>query len=422
MAQSADPDLEAWLRALAAPAALTELGVLGLCVGLAWLLTRLLGSGLGQGGHKSVLFGRRTFDGVLFPLVLLGLAMLARALLVRWLPLAVFKIAIPVLLALLAIRLAVKVLQAAFQQTPLVLRLERSISWLAWGAMVLWVSGLLPVLLDELDQISWKMGEARMSLRTLIEGGLTAALMLVLALWISAVIEARLLRSASGGELSLRLALSNATRALLVFIGLLFALSALGMDLTALSVLGGALGVGLGFGLQKLAASYISGFVILAERSLRIGDNVRLDNFEGRITRINARYSVILSLTGREAIVPNEMLISSRVENLSLANAQVWQSTVVSVAYSSDVDLVMALMLQAALSQARVLREPAPSLALSNFGADGLEFTLGYWLADAENGTLNLRSLVNLEILRLFRQRGIEIPLPQRVLHSKPIQ
>ena len=422
MAQSADPDLEAWLRALAAPAALTELGVLGLCVGLAWLLTRLLGSGLGQGGHKSVLFGRRTFDGVLFPLVLLGLAMLARALLMRWLPLAVFKIAIPVLLALLAIRLAVKVLQAAFQQTPLVLRLERSISWLAWGAMVLWVSGLLPLLLDELDQISWKMGEARMSLRTLIEGGLTAALMLVLVLWISAVIEARLLRSASGGELSLRLALSKATRALLVFIGLLFALSALGMDLTALSVLGGALGVGLGFGLQKLAASYISGFVILAERSLRIGDNVRLDNFEGRITRINARYSVILSLTGREAIVPNEMLISSRVENLSLANAQVWQSTVVSVAYSSDVDLVMALMLQAALSQARVLREPEPSLALSNFGADGLEFTLGYWLADAENGTLNLRSLVNLEILRLFRQRGIEIPFPQRVLHSKPIQ
>jgi len=419
MAQSADPDLEAWLRALAAPAALTELGVLGLCVGLAWLLTRLLGSGLGQSGHKSVLFGRRTFDGVLFPLVLLGLAMLARALLVRWLPLAVFKIAIPVLLALLAIRLAVKVLQAAFQQTPLVLRLERSISWLAWGAMVLWVSGLLPVLLDELDQISWKMGEARMSLRTLIEGGLTAALMLVLALWISAVIEARLLRSASGGELSLRLALSNATRALLVFIGLLFALSALGMDLTALSVLGGALGVGLGFGLQKLAASYISGFVILAERSLRIGDNVRLDNFEGRITRINARYSVILSLTGREAIVPNEMLISSRVENLSLANAQVWQSTVVSVAYDSDVNLVMRLLREAALNQPRVLREPEPLVALSAFGTDGLEFTVGYWMADPENGNLNLRSLVNLDILRLLRENGIEIPFPQRVVHTR---
>jgi small-conductance mechanosensitive channel len=285
--------------------------------------------------------------------------------------------------------------------------------------MVLWVSGLLPVLLDELDQISWKMGEGRMSLRTLIEGGLTAALMLVLALWISAVIEARLLRSASGGELSLRLALSNATRALLVFIGLLFALTALGMDLTALSVLGGALGVGLGFGLQKLAASYISGFVILAERSLRIGDNVRLDNFEGRITRINARYSVILSLTGREAIVPNEMLISSRVENLSLANAQVWQSTVVSVAYDSDVNLVMRLLREAALNQPRVLREPEPLVALSAFGTDGLEFTVGYWMADPENGNLNLRSLVNLDILRLLRENGIEIPFPQRVVHTR---
>ena len=144
MAQAADPDLEAWLRALAAPAALTELGVLGLCVGLAWLLTRLLGSGLGQGGHKSVLFGRRTFDGVLFPLVLLGLAMLARALLMRWLPLAVFKIAIPVLLALLAIRLAVKVLQAAFQQTPLVLRLERRTTAGSPKPSKTWPSGMPP--------------------------------------------------------------------------------------------------------------------------------------------------------------------------------------------------------------------------------------------------------------------------------------
>lgn len=261
MTEVAHTDLEAWLRALAAPAALTELAALGLCVVLAWLMTRWLGSGLGQGGHKSVLFGRRTVDGVLFPLVLLGLAMLARALLMRWLPLAVFKIAIPVLLALLVIRLAVKVLQAAFQQTPLVLRLERSISWLAWGAMVLWVSGLLPVLLDELDQISWKMGEARMSLRALIEGGLTAALMLVLALWVSSVIEARLLRSASGGELSLRLALSNATRALLVFIGLLFALSALGMDLTALSVLGGPWGSG--WGLACKSSQRVTSAVLL---------------------------------------------------------------------------------------------------------------------------------------------------------------
>jgi small-conductance mechanosensitive channel len=209
----------------------------------------------------------------------------------------------------------------------------------------------LPLVLEELDQITWKMGDSRLSVRTLIEGSLTAGLVLIVALWIASAIETRLLRSATGGELSLRMAVSNATRALPLFVGLLVALAAVGIDLTALSVLGGAIGVGLGFGLQKLAANYISGFVILAERSMRIGDNVRVDNFEGRITQINARYAVIRSLTGRESIVPNELLITSRVENLSLADAQVWQSTVVSVAYDSDVSLVMRLLHEAALNQ-----------------------------------------------------------------------
>ena len=208
--------------------------------------------------------------------------------------------------------------------------------------------------------------------------------MLILTLWISSAIEARLLRSATGGKLSLRKAVSNAIRALLMFVGLLLALSAVGIDLTALSVLGGAVGVGIGLGLQRLAANYVSGFVILAERSMRIGDNVRVDNFEGRITDINARYTVIRAATGRESIVPNEMLITNRVENLSLADSKVWQSTVVSVAYDSDVDLVQRLLKEAALAQERVLRDPAPSAALSAFGADGLEFTLG--LLDGRSG------------------------------------
>ena len=118
---------------------------------------------------------------------------------------------------------------------------------------------------------------------------------------------------------------------LMVFFGLIIAMSAVGIDLTALSVLGGAVGVGIGLGLQKLAANYVSGFVILTERSMRIGDNVRVDNFEGRITNINARYTVVRSSAGRESIVPNEMMITQRVENLSLADPRVWLSTVVSV-------------------------------------------------------------------------------------------
>jgi small-conductance mechanosensitive channel len=413
-------DLAGWFAGFTQPTVLIELAALAACVLSAWGIASLLRhtTGVWEEG-RSVLFGHRLLDGVLFPLLLLLLAFVGRAVLLKYVPVAIFKVIIPALVALVVIRLGVKALQMAFVPAPWVRSLERSISWLAWIAMVLWVSGLLPLVLTEMDEISWSVGGSQMSLRTLAEGTITAAAVLILALWFSATIEARLLRSAVGGELSLRKAFSNATRALLLFMGLVIALSALGIDLTALSVLGGAIGVGIGFGLQKLASNYVSGFVILAERAMRIGDNVRIDNFEGRITNINARYTVIRSLTGCESIVPNEILTSNRVENLSLADNRFWQSTVVSVAYNSDVNQVLQLLDQAARDQERVLKDPGPSVALSAFGPDGLEFTLGYWIADPENGQLNLRSLVNRAILSALRAHGIEIPHPQRVLHIK---
>lgn len=413
-------DFDAWLSGFQQATVWVELGVLALCVGMAWGLGALLRRALNvQQEGSSILFGRQVIDGVLFPLLLLTLAYVARSVLAQQVPLAVFKVAIPVLVSLVVIRVGVKVLQAAFSSAPWVRVMERTISWMAWGFMVLWVSGLLPIVLEEMEQITWKMGSSTLSLRTLIEGALTAGAMLIVTLWISAAIEARLLKSAIGGDLSLRKALSNATRAVLMFLGLIVALSAVGIDLTALSVLGGAVGVGIGFGLQKLAANYVSGFVILAERSMRIGDNVRVDNFEGRITDITTRYTLIRSAAGRESIVPNEMLITNRVENLSLADPKVWQSTVVSVGYDSDVDTVRRLLVDAALAQPRVLREPMPNAALSTFGADGLEFTLGYWIADPENGQLNLRSDINLAVLAALRAHGIEIPYPQRVVHTR---
>ena len=409
--------LDEWFDAFLRPTALTELAALVVCVLLAWLVTRLVGKARREPDKTSVLFGRRTVDGVLFPFLLLLFAYACKAVLIRLFPLAIFKLAIPVLLSLALIRLGVKVLQVAFKDAPLVRALERTFSWLAWIAVVLWVSGLLPVILDELDDIKWKVGGSMLSVRTLLEGTVTASVVILITLWISAAIESRLLRSATGSELSLRKAVSNATRALLVFVGLLVALSSVGIDLSALSVLGGAVGVGIGFGLQKLAASYVSGFVMLAERSVRIGDNVRVDGFEGRITDINARYTVVRALSGRESIVPNEMFISNRIENLSLNDLQVIQSTVVSVGYDSDVELVMRLLIEAASTQVRALRDPAPSVNLTNFGADGLEFTLNYWMIDPENGQANLRSLINLRILAALRLHGISIPYPQRLVH-----
>ncbi|MGQ0709098.1 MAG: mechanosensitive ion channel family protein [Rhodoferax sp.] len=412
-------DLGAWLAAFSQASALLEMAVLAAVVGLAWALVRMLHGAVSAQQERSIWFGRRLVDGVLFPLVLLCAAYVARMVLGHYQALVVFRVAIPVLLSLVAIRVGVNVLQVAFGAARWVRLLEQTISWVAWLAVVLWVSGLLPLLLAELEQVNWKLGDGTVSLRALLEGALNAGLVLILSLWVSAAIEARMLRSATGAELSLRKAVSNATRALFMFVGVLLALSAAGIDLTALSVLGGALGVGIGFGLQKVAANYVSGFVILAERSMRIGDIVRVDGFEGQITQINARYTLVRSPTGRESIVPNELLITQRVENMSLADTLVVQNTRVTVGYDSDVAQVQALLTQAALAQPRVLRQPEPSAQLSAFGADGLEFTLVYWIKDMENGEGSLRSDVNVAVLQALRAHGIEIPYPQRVVHQR---
>jgi small-conductance mechanosensitive channel len=412
-------DFAGWLDAFTQATVLLELAALGVSVLAAWGLVAALRKALGQQEEKSIWFGRRVIDGVLFPLVLLCLGYVALELLSHFVNIAVFRVVIPVLISLVVIRVGVKVLQATFAESRWIKPLEQTISWVAWMAMVLWVSGLLPVILNELDLITWKVGGTTLSVRNILEGMVTAGAVLIITLWISAGIESRLLLSATGGELSLRKAASNAVRAVLMFVGLMMALSAVGIDLTALSVLGGAVGVGIGLGLQKLAANYVSGFVILTERSMRIGDVVRVDGFEGQITQINARYTVVRSQTGRESIVPNEMLITQRVENLSLADPKVNQSVSVTVGYDSQVEQVMVLLLEAALSQPRVLREPAPAVQLANFGADGLEFSVAYWIDDLENGQGNLRSEINLAILKTLREHGIDIPYPQRVVHTK---
>ncbi|WP_396435453.1 mechanosensitive ion channel family protein [Limnohabitans sp.] len=406
----------ALLESLMRPESIMALGAFAGCLVLAWLMTwgvrRVF-----RGQELAILLGRNLVDGVLFPVLLLGLTFVAQIVLTQQQALPLFAVLLPVCISLAVIRLGVKVLQVAFANAPFVRVAERTISWLAWGAVVLWVTGILPLVLHELDQITWKVGASVLSVRTLIEGALTAGAVLVVALWVSAAIEARLLKSATGSDLSLRKVVSNTARALLLFVGLLLALSSVGIDLTALSVLGGAVGVGIGFGLQKLASNYVSGFVILAERSMRIGDLVLVDGFEGRIVDIKARYTVIRALNGRESIVPNEFLIINRVENFTLMDSKTSQTSLVSVAYDSDVDLVRQLLIKACESQERVLQDPAPNAFLSQFGADGLEFTVSYWIADPENGQLALRSSINMMILASLREHKIEIPYPQRVMH-----
>lgn len=412
-------ELEQLLARLQQPTALIELAVILGCLGLAWLLIRFLRGK--QADPRSIWFGHHVIDGILFPVLALVLALIARRVLQDMIPLAVFRLAIPVLSSLAVIRLTVKVLGAAFPTSSALRVVERTVSWGAWGATVLWITGVLPIVLDELDEITWKIGASQVSLRNLIEGSLSAVLVMILSLSLSSALESRLLKGAATENLSLRKMAANLLRSLLLVVGLMLALSAVGIDLTALSVFGGALGVGVGMGLQKLAANYVSGFVILAERSLRIGDLVRVDNFEGVITDINTRFTVIRSTNGRESIVPNEVLITQRVENASLADRRVSVSTVVQVAYGSDLQALMPQLQSVVAQVPRVIQDPAPSVLLTQFAADGLELTVSFWIMDPEVGQQGVRSAVNLALLAELDRLGVEIPYPQRVVRSFPV-
>ena len=398
-----------------------QLGAVGAAVVVAWLCVWLFerassGARLGHG----VLLGSRRWDGVLLPAVLLLLLWLSRLILGQQDEVPVVNLALYFSLAWAVMSIVGRVLGVAFHGAAWVRMVAKVVVTLAWTGWGLWAVGVLPLLLEGLTAVRWTVGGNTWTLRNVVEGLVTTSLVLILSLWLSSAVEARLLSNVGGNDLSLRKMLANSVRVLLVFLGLVLALNAVGINLTALSVLGGAVGVGIGFGLQKLASNYVSGFVILGERSVRIGDSVRVDDFEGVVTDIRGRYTVIRAPTGVESIVPNELLITGRVENLSLADPKVWLSTAVTVGYDSDVKEVMALLEGAAAAEPRVLKDPGPRAALKSFGADGLDFVLGFWIEDLVNGRMNVISSINVSVLEALRANRIDIPYPQRVLRWAP--
>jgi small-conductance mechanosensitive channel len=329
-------------------------------------------------------------------------------------------VALPALASLAVIRLIARVLSAAFPHSRGAKVLEQAVSWVVWAVAVLWITGLLPTFMEELDAVYLLVGKKHIALSHVLEVVLTSGFALVLALWLSATLEQRVVNRAFS-DLSMRRVASNALRVSLLVLGALFALSALGFDLTTLSVIGGALGVGIGFGLQKLAANYVSGFVILLERSLRIGDFVRVDGVEGRVTDIKTRYTLLRASNGSESVVPNELLLTQRVENLSLESRRLLQTCTFWVSLESDVAQVQALLLQAALSQAHVMSEPAPMPLLSEVAPQGLRFDLRFWMDDPVNGQGLVRSLVNVAALKALREAEvILVKSPQEVVLRHP--
>ena len=357
---------------------------------------------------------RATMLGIAFPLVTYVILVALRLTPYGAATGALPKFAVRVFAALLVMRLIARVLRRLFPNSSPVRGSVNIVSALIWLTLVLYLAGVLPFIEQELEAIVIPLGKTQVSVLTLLQGLALVAFTVLGALWLSSLLEMRLM--ATGISMSTRLVLSRFLRATLFVLALLFALAAVGIDLTVLSVFGGALGVGLGLGLQKIASNYVSGFAMLLEGSFRVGDSVKVDNFEGQISNIFTRYTVVRAANGRESVVPNEMFIVNRVENLSLQNPNVAFNTKLQIDYASDVELARSLMIEAALAQSRVLKSPAPGALLSDFAPDGLELTLGYWIADPENGTGNVRSDINLAIWRAFQANGIGVPFPQRVI------
>lgn len=285
--------------------------------------------------------------------------------------------------------------------------------------IVVWIGVVLRVLGLDGDVLRWSanvriaVGQAHFSLLAVAQAALSVSVMLVLALWIGIAFEDRIMRS-SKLDANLKVFSVRIGRGAFVLTAIVMSLSMVGIDLTVLGVFSGALGVGLGFGLQKIASNYVSGFIVLADRSLRIGDTISVGGVQGRIAQIRRRYTVVRSLDGIETLIPNEKLITDVVQNHSSYLTRGYAKLSVRVAYTSDLELALQLLARAWQGVNRVCAAPLPAAYLVEFGSDGALLELAFWIEDAAIGTTGVRSDVNRNVWRLFGEHGIAIPPAQR--------
>ena len=310
------------------------------------------------------------------------------------------------------IRILAAVVRHALPDGKLERSTEHFLSMLLWLAFASWAVGVDTVVLDWLESISFRVGKTQIDLLMILSALVWVSVIMVGAMWLSKLIEKRVMKL-SDVDLSLRIVFTKLARTLLMVVGVMVALPIVGIDLTVLSVFGGALGVGLGFGLQKIASNYVSGFIILLDRSIRIGDRLMVDNRVGYVSKITSRFVVLKSADGSEILVPNEALIANTVINQSYTDKALWISLPVQVSYETNLEEALALLRQAA-THPRVKTDPAPAAFVIGFADSGINLEVGLWVRDPENGMLSLRSEINLRIWKLFAEHGIQIPYPQR--------
>ncbi len=397
------------------PDLLLQILVLAACVLTGWFLSRQLMKKFSTRGDQTHLF-QVPFDSfqiVLTPLLIVVFMTVAALVLGRWQHAGLLRMLLPLLLSFLLIRAGFFLLRKAFAKEGrigLFLQMfEQSFAVLVWSGLALYITGLWPEFVQYLDETTVPIGRHREPLIVILQALLWVLMTLVLALWAATVLEQRLMQLDTMHS-SLRAVMARVGRAALILIAVLVSLSIVGIDLTVLSVFGGALGVGIGLGLQKLVSSYVSGFVILLERSLSIGDIVQLDRFSGQVSEINTRYTVIKSSDGSEAVIPNELLVSSPVQNLCRSDRHLRLTSTIVVGPDTDIQALLPEMVASMQRIPRILSTPAPTALLMRFTAEGLELEAGFWIADPENGSGGVRAAVNFELWRLCRQRGVRLP------------
>lgn len=315
---------------------------------------------------------------------------------------------------MIMIRLVLSILHVALPNHRWVNWLERTASSVLWVYFLLWVSGIDDMIINWMKSLQFNVGSSQLNLFIIVTGLLWVGVVMILMMWLAKWINGKLMEAQSM-DMNLRIVLSKVTTTLLLFLSVLIALPLVGIDLSVLSVFGGALGVGLGFGLQKIASNYVSGFIILADRSIRPGDRLTVNNFTGYVTQITSRFVVLQSSTGQEALIPNETFVTSTVINESFTGKALYQTLDVQVAYHTDLTLALRILKEAAAEQERVdSDENPPRSFLVNFGENGVDLRVGFWVNDPENGFAGLFSAILLTIWKRFNEEEIDFPFPQR--------
>jgi small-conductance mechanosensitive channel len=406
------------------PAILWQALAVVLCVAVGWGLARLMHrSWLAshQDQHQGLIgLGMASFSRVLPPLLILGLLVSTRAVMAHYQSVHLLDIAVPLAASFAVIRTFFYLLRRIFaRRGPLgeaLQTFEKIFALVVWLGMALHILGVLPDVIRYFEGITLPIGKYRLNLADLVGGIVSIVVLMMLALWAGAALEERLMH-VERMHTSIRVVLARMSRAVLILVAVLFSLDLAGLDLTVLSVFGGALGVGLGLGMQRIASNYVSGFIILLERSLTIGDPITLDKYSGKVARINTRYTVLRGTDGTQTLLPNEMLITGVVMNQSGTNRNVRAVTRLTVSYDSDLSTVMPLLEALPRDVPRVLEAPAPNVLLNAFTPDGYELEVGFWLGDPENGQGGPISNVNKKIHALVQTGEIKLGYPSANTH-----